>query len=123
MSAVSVVRVQEPRTLINQTRSAVVLSGPKEVSFQPNVSTSYSTSSIQHSIVPPQPSMVDRRLYLHWRVQLAFTGSGSGNLLQIGLNDAFRAFPISQCIETASCQINGQQVSMNLMDSISSLLR
>ena len=121
LRAINHVKVVEPRIAIDQQRSLAVVSGPKESTFYRDISTSYSTSQVNHAINPPANSIMDSRLVAVWSIQLVFTGTvGSGNLLTLGY-DAPRAYPISQTVGTTTISINGQSQSFNNSDMISAL--
>jgi hypothetical protein len=125
ISPFPIVQVTDPRIDVGKQRSYAVLEGGSTVSWKPNISTSYSTSSIQFSAPPPNPRvLVDREVKIVYPIQLSFTGtSSSGNLLQIGSNDALRAYPISSTLTTLAVTINNSQVSINMSDVIQALLR
>jgi hypothetical protein len=69
----------------------------------------------------------DRNILIKYFVQVAIAAtastSGTGNLVDIGLYDAPRAFPLSQCITNISIEINGQGVSLNLYYCVNAFTR
>ena len=121
----STVKVLEPRTKINSKRAYAVLKGGSMVSYKPITSIGSSPSSITFSANPPSPNIiVDRELWMTWVINMTFTGTSiSGPLLQLGSNDAPRAFPIAQSINTASITMNDATVNINTNDVIGMLLR
>lgn len=102
----------------------IVLKGGSRVTYQTITTSSYSNSSVQFTCPPPNPGIiVDRKIKFKLPVRLTFSGTDVGSLLlQNGL-DAFRAFPISSVIQTASATINNTAVSINLSDVVHPLLR
>lgn len=112
----------DPRMLFNENRSFNVMTGISNILQQKNIATSYSGNSVQHSMLIPDNSVLDRRMYLRWPVQLTLTGTGSaGKLLQLGTNDGIRANPISAMISNSQCAINGLTVSTILSDYVQQL--
>lgn len=123
---VQIVQCMEPRTKINNKRSYAVLKGAQQVSWKPNISTSFSDTSIQWSAPPPNPGIIiDRKVMMNVPIELTFTGADQGTLLLTltGGIDAPRAYPISQIIQNAAVTINNTQVSLNTSDVLQTLLR
>src|SRR5208337_4175299 len=93
----------------------------------PVTSTSFSQSSVQITAPPPSPMIiVDRKVLFRLPMVITFAGTltpPNTSLLQIGVQDALRQFPISSIIQTLTVTINNTQVSVNMNDSILSLLR
>ncbi len=119
------VRVLDPVTDINQNRVYCLLSGGSEVTWKPNVSTSFSQSSAQWSAPPPSPAIIiDRKVYMAVPVTINFTGTNpiAGPLLQTGV-DAFRAYPLQSIMNTLSVTINNTTVTQNISDTTPYLLR
>jgi hypothetical protein len=109
---------------IDSERKYAVYSGPKEVSYKPNTSTSYNSSTVTFSVPPPSPYIaVDRKVYMKWRMQIDFVGTGSGSLLGIGTTDALRSNPLSKIINNVAVTLNNQQVSIQMADVIEPLTR
>jgi hypothetical protein len=121
------VQVLEPRTRINADREYAILRGGNRVTWKPVISTSYSNSSIQFSAPPPSPGIiVDRHVKLQMTItfNFTFTGVPDGTVpLQLGSNDAPRAFPLSSVISTFNVTLNDAQCSINLNDVITCLER
>lgn len=116
--------VKDPRINVTEGRSYVVLRGGKEINPTSLTASTYSTSGVSWSVPPPSPDTItDRRILLKMPMQFDFTGSGTGNLLQLGVNDAPRAFPISMCIETMNIILNGVTFTCNLSDIFTALSR
>lgn len=125
------VNVYEPRVKINDVRRYAIVKGGMVSTWKTIPSTAYSNSQIQITAPPPNPAViVDRKVYLNVPMTIGFTGTyGSGtsqtgaSFLQIGVNDAPKAYPISNSIIVANAQINNTTVSVNLNDTIGALLR
>lgn len=89
--------------------------------------------------VPSQEIIVKRNALVRHRVRVAYNKVGNAsavaepvwnsanNNVVSGVNnlgaDCLNAFPVSQCIQTIQCTINNSTVSMNVQDTINSLLR
>lgn len=117
---------KDPITRINSQREYILLEGGKRTTYKPYISTSFSNSSAQFSIVPPSPSViVNRKVYIQMPVTITFNGTSGGagqNLLQTGY-DAFRAYPISKVTNTLTVTINNNSSSINMHDTIDGLSR
>jgi|SRR5581483_4609938 len=122
MSDLEVVRVQEPRVQLNNRRKWCALTGGQTVTQYQVPATSFSTSQISWTIVPPsKSSILDRKILMAWNVHLELTGTTSylqppdvplaTNLLFDG-NWSFRAHPIQRMISSLAVAINGNTVSM-----------
>jgi hypothetical protein len=124
---IPVVNVLEPRTKINEQRRYAILKGGMVSTWKPVTSTSFSASSVQITAPPPSPMIiVDRKVLFRCPLTINFTGTltpPNTTLLQIGVMDALRQFPISSIIQTITVTINNTQVSINMNDVILSLLR
>lgn len=116
------VRVLDPVMSINPQRKLAVVSGAKQTTYYQNITQSWSQSQITYSVTPSSNCVVDTRMFLKWTVQFVFAGTDLGSpLLQLGLNDSIRAYPISQVINSANMTINGSSVSITLSDMIGAL--
>jgi len=119
------VRVLDPVVDINENRVYCLLQGGAEVTWKPNVSTSFSQSSAQWSAPPPSPAIIiDRKVYMAVPVTINFAGNNPivGPLLQSGV-DAFRAYPLQSIMNTLSVTINNTTVTQNISDTNPYLLR
>jgi hypothetical protein len=70
--------------------------------------------------------IVDRKVLFRLPMIITFAGTLTApntSLLQIGVQDALRQFPISSIIQTLTITLNNTQVSINMNDTILSLLR
>lgn len=121
-----IVQMLEPRTKVYNQRSYAILRGGSQSTWKPNISTSYSNSSIQFTAPPPNPKiLVDRKVLLNLKFLVTLTGdSGSSGvgLYQAG-KSAPRSHPIPRVINVANCTLNNTQVSINLSDVIDPILR
>jgi hypothetical protein len=121
--------VLDSRVNIDSIRRYNIFKGGKNVSWKPIISTSFSPSSWQFTAPPPNPAViVDREIYVLVSARLAIKGvkiTGTDNkLLNIGVSDALRAYPISNAlINTLQLTINNTAVSINMSDVIEPLLR
>lgn len=120
---VDIQQALDPRTNLGERICYNVFKGGSTVTQQPTSATSFSTSQVNYSINPPSPFViVDRRLYQVWNVQFTFAGtSAAGNLLNIGVSDAPRSFPIHRAINTASVQINNATASLTVFPVLTAL--
>lgn len=108
-----------PVSDISESKTYAILRGSKDTLYTPSVSNSASTSSIQYSLPIPSPqTIIDRRMYQQWFVQLDFDQD-----LQLGTNDAFRQFPISSVCTNIQANINNQGVSVDLSDIVHPLMK
>ncbi len=125
LKAIPTVRVYDPRTLIDNVRSWAILSGGKQFSAQPVVSTSYSTTSVQFTANPPSPyTIVDRKVYVKVSFTFTFTGSDLGTpLISLGTSDGLRCLPFQSCTDTLAVTFNNNSVNINSRDIIQCLLR
>lgn len=123
----SILRVIDPRLKINESKSVLCVQGSQQVSWQPqNAQSQTSTSNIQWQVLPPNPSVINRALYVQNDMKFTFTGTipaGSTvqNLVNIGTTDSLRSYPLAQACNTMSVNINGNTVSMNPGQMISAL--
>lgn len=118
--------VLDERINIDSIRRYNIFRGGKNVSWKPITTQSYSTSSIQFTAPPPNPAIiVDREIYLLMSMQLTIEGvANAAPFLNIGVNDALRAYPLSNgLINTLQATINNTSVSVNMSDVIEPLLR
>lgn len=99
--------------------------GGQEIVYQSYLAQNVNNSSIQITSIPPsQGTIIHPVVYAEVTYNLAFAGAtGSGNLVQIGVADAPRAFPLSQTTNTLSAAINGQNVSCLLSQYFNALIR
>lgn len=125
LNDVNLSKTFDPRVTFDEKRSFSVLQGVQSILPQVDVATSSSNNNVQHNIISPSPdSVLDRKLYLKWYVQLTIVGtSPAGTLLQLGTNDALRANPISAMIATAQTTINGTSYSTELNEYVQPLMR
>lgn len=128
MDSTRVVVIKDPTPDATVEPVHVIFKGSRENTYTPNVSTSYSNTSIQFSAPPPSPTtVIDRNIYLGIPIELNFTGDTGND--DIGLLDdygngcAFRAFPLQSIIQTTTVTINNTSISYNTNDLFPYLLR
>lgn len=121
----SVVQMLEPRTKIYSERKYALLRGGSQSTWKPNISTSYSNSSIQFTAPPPNPNiMVDRKVMLNINFLVTLLGdAGAGNLLFQAGTSSPRARPIQRILTTSNATLNNTQISVNSNDIIEFILR
>ena len=119
------VKVLDPKLNFYNDKKYVVLKGGSQNTYQRYPANNVSSSSIQWTVNPPNNmTAINRHVLIRYYVNINFTGTSvSGNLLQLGTNDGFRAFPISSNLDTATVQINNGSVVQNISDYIQALLR
>lgn len=107
-------KVLDPRVRVNNRRVYAVLKGGVNVGYTTVSASTLATNGIQFTCNPPNPTtIVSRKVYHRWSVQLSFTGTGSP-LLNLGLDDGFRSFPISSVIQNLTANINNGTVTSSL---------
>lgn len=121
-----------PKMDLDKKRYYTVLQGPVNETYTIDKSTTYSNSSVIHSIIAPSTSAVfSRRIYLKWTMDLTFTTaaeSQNGGILIKGLGsaaayDSLRCNPINAILQTAQMTINNETFSVNVSDHIQALSR
>jgi hypothetical protein len=122
------VNVLEPRVKFNEKRRYAILKGGLISTWKPNISTSYSNSSIQHTAPPPNPAIcVDRKVMS--KVPLNISASGTVTSPQVTLfdlaggKDSLRQFPLAQIVNVLNVTLNNTAVSINMNDVIQPLVR
>jgi hypothetical protein len=126
LSPLECVKVLVPECRLNSKRQYAVLKGGAENNYKRFVSSSFSNNSCSFSCPPPNPSIiVNRRVWLKYKVRLSFTGTGATPtdlVLQNG-KDALRAFPLTSILNTLAVSINNTTVSVNASDILPALMR
>jgi major capsid protein len=116
----NLVQTLEPRTKIYNERDYCILRGGERSSWKPNVSTSYSDTSIQFTAPPPNPKiLVDRKVLLNVNALVTLNGNtGSAALLYVPANnnDALRSHALQRIITTQAVTLNNTTVSSNASD-------
>lgn len=123
--AVECFSIYEPRmNLSNVTqRQYALVRGGNTITPYVYPAISFSDSSVQFVCTPPSRSTVlDRIAIAKFNVSIAFTGSGTANILNPQF-DAFRAWPISSVSNTLVAQINGYGVAIELSKMIHAITR
>ena len=118
------VTIIDPIIDLNEKVHYGILRSGNRHTYKTFVSTSYSNSSAVFSAPPPnQKIILDRLIYLKQPVTIAFTGTAADQSLLLSGYDAFRAYPLSSCIETLEVDINDVTLSINMADVIKPLLQ
>lgn len=122
----SIVQSLEPRTAIYNPRSYLAFRGGEQSSWKPIAATSYSDSSIQFSVNPPNSNiLVDRKVLLNMEFTITLDNTnvrtGTQPLLYTVGQEAPRAHPINAIITTSQATINDTSISINLNDVIDPL--
>lgn len=106
-----VAKILDPRVKINNKRIYAVLKGGTGVTYTQYSASTLSTNSLQFTCNPPNSkTIIVRKVYNRWYPQLSFTGTGTP-LLNLGLDDAFRSYPISSSIKSLTATINNASVT------------
>lgn len=122
-----VAKVYDPTVDVNSKHYYVIRQGGENVRFYPVTTTSFSSSNISWAVIPPSlNTFTDRKVMMQIPVELIFTGTEGldEQLLQLGQNDAFRAFPINCALtQSLNININNTNVSINSNEIMQALLR
>lgn len=108
--------VKDPSiTFGGATGAITTLLGPKNNNFTRLPTSSWSNSSVTHTIIAPsKQTALSRRIYLKHRWQLTITGTpGTSGLRVTPGFSAPRAFPTWQACNQLTVQLNTQSVSIN----------
>ncbi len=122
---IPVIKVLTPDLTVSEPKKYAVIRGPTQLTQYAQVSNSYNTSAINFNFsTPSKDAIIKRNFLLEMSVQLDFVGTGIGNLIQLGVNDAPRAFPIMQCMNSINAVIDNATISTNnLPDFQDALMR
>lgn len=115
------INVLEPRMNIRsvEERSHIIMRGASRVTEQVYPADSSDNTQALFTVYPPSvDTVVDRLFKVRYYVRVEAVGGD----FQIGTNDALRQFPVSQSIESAVVQINGQSISDNIGQKLSAML-
>ena len=128
--------VLDPNVDVDERPLYLIEKGPAYCRYNQNVSTSYSTSSINFSVVPPNRLIgVDKRMFVDVGFDFNFVGdAGVGNVLMptitrngneylVGETDGLRWMPLQSCTDSLSIQFNQSTVTQNLSDYIEAITR
>jgi len=116
--------VKYPRADIrpDQAKTHIIRQGGSRVNNQIFVSNSWGSPGAplvqaSWSISPPSTqTIVDRNIRVKTYLEVTVDQP-----LQIGVNDALRAFPISAITDVVTCQVNGETISQNTSDIIAAM--
>lgn len=123
--SIETIKVMEPRVAVKPDveKNHVVLMGGQRVTEQVAPSDSWGSAGQKPvqalwTINPPSTqTIVDRRMRVrcYWEVK-------TDQDLQLGTNDALRAFPIASLTDVCTVQINGETISDNVADKVHAML-
>lgn len=121
---VDIVQTLDPRVKLGNKRAYAVFRGAKEVTPQRFPATSVSDTNVVFDVNPPSSFiLVDKEVWITCPFLVTFTGADQGsNLLQIGVNDAPRSYPLMQSILSTRATINNTTVSVNSNNVMQALL-
>jgi len=101
--------VVDPSVDMKEKPFYVALKGAETVSWREYQASAVSNSQITVAAFPPNRGLiVSRRIYLKSQITLTFAAVGPppvGPLLQLGVNDGLRSFPLSRCITAMNVSI------------------
>lgn len=118
------VAVYDPIISSSQRKYFGVLKGGVETTERTFTTTTFSASSTQFSVPPPNPSTyVSRRVMLKQPVRVTITGQNSNeSYIWQSTTQAFRQAPLASVMQTLDITLNGQSVSLQMNDVIKPLL-
>ena len=106
--------------------SLPVREGGQSVSYLRASATSLG-SNVQFDIVPPNPgaSVIGRDMLWYNKVTFAVNAATAApaNVINAGVTDAPRAFPITSCVDVMTCQINNETITVSNWAEIGHVLR
>lgn len=119
------IEVIDPLLNFSAPQNYGVINGGSEISYTVYPAQNPNVNNISITCNPPdEKTVIDPRIYIKSVYDLTFTGTTSvGNLLQIGVTDAPRAYPLAQTTSTLEAKINGTSATTNLNEYFSSLIR
>lgn len=129
MNIVPLQTVQEISPLVDVSmldkRQYSVYNGGQQITYQQYLAQNVNNSSIQLTTIPPdEKTIIDPKIFAAVVYNLKFVGtSTTGNLIQLGIADSPRAFPLSQTTSTVSASINGQTISTLLNQYFNAAIR
>lgn len=104
-----------------------VMSGAAQNTYQEFQAISTSNSSIVWNVqIPSESIVVDRKILLQTDLTITLKYSNvpvNETAFNYGLTDAFAPFPLNSSFTTLSMTLNNANVSINLQDCMSALLR
>ncbi len=120
-----IVKITDPLIEAEPRKYFACLKGGVETTEREFVSNTFSQSSTQFSVPPPNPTtFVSRRFMLKQPVTIVLTGDtgDSGvHLYQTGTS-GFRSYPLASVMQTLDLVLNGASVSLQMNDVIKPLL-
>lgn len=127
INSVSLKRYPEPRLNINQEKQYKFITGLGNIRYNNLAASSASSTQMSFSYLPPTKVLISRQWFLRYQLTVTLGGSVSGgatNLVNIGLEDAVRSFPLMSCCSSATATLNNQQLQLaNGNQVVQTLLR
>jgi hypothetical protein len=122
---VGIKQALDPRVKLTNERSYAILKGGREVTPQQFPATSTSDTNIVFDVNPPSSFIiVDKKVWIRCPFLVTITGPSvaPATLLQIGVNDGPRSYPLMQSILSTRATINNTTVSINTNNVMQALL-
>lgn len=111
---------------IQSERFFSVYDGGTESSYIPFYSQNVNNGTISINCNPPdEKTIIDPQMYVKVDYDAVFTGTsvGGSNLLQPGVYDAPRAFPIASTTTTLDAKLNGTSINTQLNEYFHAIMR
>ena len=120
------IKVMDPILDTESRKPFALICGGVETTERTFTTTTFSESSVQFAVPPPNPTtFVSRRFMLKMDVTLTIpcTNNSGGDSFCLNANkDAFRQYPLASIMKNLDVTINGSSVSINMNDVIKPLL-
>jgi hypothetical protein len=121
---IQVKKILDPRLDINKSKSYEFLSGVNSCIWKNINANSSSNTAITFSYKPSQSVILSRRMYIKYKLRCTLSGTSSGFLVKIGIDDALRAFPLQTCSSSVKLKLNGSELQLsNSANSLPMLMR
>lgn len=110
---ISTCRSVDPKVDLNEQKRYIVRSGGESLTYQtfPSQGTSSDNQTITIQ-VPNVSTITNRYILIKHYVQYDFTGTGSGPLLQLGVNDGIKSFPVMGNVSALNLRVGNSTVSI-----------
>ena len=117
----------EPRLgqVDDQEKTYLVQRGGQSIQYYPFTAQSSSNSSIVFKCDPPSfDTIIDRNAIIRVPVTIVVAGSNpTGNGMFVDGGCSLRAYPFSSCVQSLTCNINGQSITQQVADIVHVLSR
>lgn len=114
-NSVSLKKYPEPRLNINQHKDYKFISGLGNVRYQNLAANSASSTTATWSYLPPTKILISRQWFIRYQLVVTLGGTISGGataLINVGLEDAVRNFPLMNACSSAQVTLNNTQVQL-----------